>query len=146
MSLTFGAAAWFFFIQSPVLYKLMVRERFVPVQMRLSRILFTTLFISTLVTVVAAAVSSATVISPATLTAFAALLAVTVNKFVVFPKALRAGGESHKLREAQGETGTAVEFVSDGAGDSATRMHRVVVVFVLLMVAGLVAHGALLVT
>lgn len=36
-SLVVGATAWFFFIQSPILYKAMNREQFVPVQMRLSR-------------------------------------------------------------------------------------------------------------
>ena len=46
MSFVIGATAWFFFIQSPILYKLMARERFVPVQMRLSSVLFTALFIA----------------------------------------------------------------------------------------------------
>lgn len=146
MSLVLGATAWFFFIQSPVLYKLMVRERFVPVQMHLSKVLFTTLFITLAILIIAAAVQTSSLVSLSTLTAFFAFLAAGINKFLVFPTALRAGGESHKLQEDHGETGTPSEFVSEGAGRSATRMHRIVVLFVLLMVASLISHAIFLIT
>jgi hypothetical protein len=143
-SIVVGATVWFFFIQSPVLYAAMVREEFVPIQMRLSRVLFTTLFAAAGVILVSAVVRSSEIISPATLTAAGAFAAVAINKFVVFPMALRAGGESIRRGDATGETGTSVEFVAQGAGRSATRLHRVVVVFVLLMAGGLVAHAIMM--
>ena len=141
MSLAVGATAWFFFIQSPILYKAMVREQFVPVQMRLSGALFTTLLVTLVAVVAAAVVHTSSFTSLSTLTAAVGLVAIAVNKFVIFPRALRAGNASNQLHESHGETGTPSEFVSDGAGETATRMHRVVVLFVLVMVAALVAHG-----
>ena len=54
-------------------------------------------------------------------------------------------GVSHKFHEGRGSKGTHKEFVSTGAGRSATMMHRVVVLFVLLMVAGVIAHGVVLI-
>jgi len=42
-SFVIGATIWFFFIQSPVLMKELARERFVPIQMRLTIVLFRTL-------------------------------------------------------------------------------------------------------
>ena len=46
LAFVFGATAWFFFVQSPVLLKKLGREQFVPIQMRLIAILFKTLTIS----------------------------------------------------------------------------------------------------
>ena len=141
MALLFGSTIWFFFIQSPVLYKAMVRERFVPIQMRLSGVLLSTQLVALLVLLVAAVLHTSSLTSTPAIAAGVALVAGSLNKFVVFPKALRAGGESVRAGEAEGETGSTAEFVSGGAGDSATRMHRVVVLFVVLMVAGIVANG-----
>ncbi len=144
MAAIFGSTVWFFFIQSPVLYKAMVRERFVPIQMRLSGVLLKSQLVALVVLFVTAILSRSLISVPAIAAAFA-LIAGTVNKFVVFPRALRAGGESIRSREAEGETGTAVEFVSGGAGHSATQMHRVVVLFIVLMVAGTVTNGVSLI-
>lgn len=86
-----GTTVWFFFIQSPVLYSSMDRERFIPVQMRVARLLFTTLFVALIVTMVATIIRTLTLTSLATLTSVIALLAGGLNKFAIFPRALRAG-------------------------------------------------------
>jgi Domain of unknown function (DUF4149) len=141
MSLAIGATAWFFFIQSPILHKAMKREQFVPLQIRLSKVLFSTLLVVLVIVVAASAVNTASLLSISTLTGLLALVAGAINRFVVFPRAMVAGGQSIRLGESTNETSQGTSFLADGAGRSATRMHRVVVVFVLLMVAGLVAHG-----
>ncbi len=46
VAFVFGATIWFFFVQSPVLLKKMGREQFVPIQMRLTVVLFKSLTIS----------------------------------------------------------------------------------------------------
>ena len=43
LAFVFGSTAWFFFVQSAVLLNKLGRERFVPLQMRLTRVLFATL-------------------------------------------------------------------------------------------------------
>ncbi len=45
LAFVFGATAWFFFVQSPVLLKKLGREQFVPIQMRLTVVLFRTLIV-----------------------------------------------------------------------------------------------------
>ena len=52
MSLAIGATAWFFFIQSPILHKAMKREQFVPIQMRLTKVLFSTLLVLLVIRVI----------------------------------------------------------------------------------------------
>lgn len=49
-----------------------------------------------------------------------------------------------RLGEGSNEKPEHRVFVVSGAGKSAARMHRVVVLFVLIMFAGVVAHGILM--
>lgn len=140
-SLIVGATIWFFFVQSPVLYRAMKREQFVPIQMRLAKLLFSTVLVAQAIVVVLSLAASRPTISLSTGTAMTALVLGGLNRLLIFPKALRAGAASHQSQEAKGETGTIVKFVTAGAGRSAELMHRVVVGFVILMTAAVVVHG-----
>jgi hypothetical protein len=141
MSFAFGSTVWFFFVQSPAMFKHVVREEFVPLQMRMGKLLFTSALVALALLVAASVVQSGSVTAWGSVAAAAALLFGALNKFFIFPMALRAGGESHQMKEGRGETGSPVEFASEGAGKSATAKHRLVVLFVVAMVAGLVTHG-----
>ena len=138
MSLVIGACIWFFFIQSPVLYSVSERERFVPIQMRLARLALNTATISLGVLVVSAILWAGW--NWPAITAVFSLAMAGINRFIVLPIALKAGGRSRRNREGQGEAGTGLGFAVEGAGPSATAMHLTVVLFVVLMVAGLAAH------
>jgi len=140
-SLIIGATIWFFFVQSPALYHAMEREQFVPIQMRLAKLLFSTLLIAQAAAFVLSLVVSRPTLSLSTETALIALLLGGLNRLLIFPRALRAGAASHQSHEAKGETGTIVTFVTSGAGRSAELMHRVVVGVVILMTAAIVFHG-----
>ena len=144
MSVVLGATAWFFFIQSPMLFKSMSRERFLPLQMRLTVLFFNAMTILLGVMLAGAAVQPGSVLGWPTITAAVAFVAVGINKLIIVPMALRAGGRSMGKREGQGETGTAVDFANGGAGQSTKALHRAVVAMVVVMVAGLVAHGIVL--
>lgn len=140
-SVIVGATIWFFFVQSPALYRAMAREQFVPIQMRLAKLLFSTLLVAQAIVVVLSLLASRPTVSLSTETALIALVLGGLNRLLIFPKALRAGAASHQSHEAKGETGTVVKFVTSGAGSSAELMHRVVVGVVILMTAAIGVHG-----
>lgn len=145
VSFVLGATIWFFFIQAPVLLKRMGRERFVPLQMRLAVVYFNVVAVAVTAVTAGAAVRARTPWDWSLLAAAFALLAVCINKFIVLPRALRAGGQS--LKQHQGsDKSTVADFASEGAGPSTALLHRLVVLFVVLMVAGLLAHSADFVT
>jgi hypothetical protein len=140
MAFVFGATAWFFFVQSPVLLKMLGRDKFVPIQMRLTAVLFSVLTVLLLV-MLAAVLGHSPIGSGTTLTAAIALAAGVINKFVVVPKALKAGGQSRiavKGKDVEASTST---FASEGVGNQTQLLHRLVVLFVVIMVVAVVAHG-----
>lgn len=143
-SFVLGATAWFFFIQSPVLLKRMGRESFVPLQMRLTVVLFETLIVALLV-MLGATLLHSPLASLGTGTAAVALLAGLINKFVVVPRALKAGGASRRDIKGKDDEGSTAGFASEGAGDKTKWMHRLVVVFVVMMLGGAVHHGITLI-
>lgn len=145
LSLVLGATAWFFFVQSPVLFRSMGRDRFVVLQMRLAVLFFHTMTIAVGVMLVGAAVQTGSLWAWPTVTAAFAFVAVCINKLVVLPRALAAGGQSRRRREGHDEVATTLAFGSEGAGLSTKALHRTVVLFVVLMLAGLVAHGVTIV-
>jgi len=140
-SIIIGATIWFFFVQSPALYRALERERFVPIQMRLAKLLFSTLLVAQSIVVVLSLLTSRPTLSLSTGMALIALVLGGLNRLLIFPMALRAGAASRQSHEAKGETGTIVKFVTSGAGRSAALMHRVVVGVVVLMTAGALIHG-----
>lgn len=152
LATAFGATVWFFFVQSPVLLRRVGRERFVPIQMALTLILFRVLVgavaivaASTIVHTGLAADFTASLTSAAMITAGVALVGTVVNQVVIVPRALRAGGRTRADIRDKDDEGTVAGFASKGAGDRTQRMHRLVVVFVVVMLGGLIGHAATLV-
>lgn len=141
----FGATVWFFFIQSPVLLKSIGREKFVPIQMRLTMTLFGALTVSLVVMLIAslapALLGSAAAVSAATLSAASALAAGLINRFLVVPSALKAGGRGRADIKGKDREGSISSFTSEGVGDRTKTLHRLVVLFVVLMLGTVVWHG-----
>lgn len=144
-SLVFGSTVWFFFVQSPALLSRMGREAFVPLQMRLTVLLFRTLAIALLV-MTAAAIVRGPCPSPGVVWAGIALAAGLINKTWVIPRALRAGGQSRPDIKGRDKDGSVAGFASDGAGARTRLMHRLVVLFVVAMLSGTVGHAMSLLT
>ncbi len=143
LAFVFGATAWFFFVQSPVLLARLGRERFVPLQMRLTVVLFKVLGVALLLMMGTTLVHSP-LASMATVTAALALAGGLINRYVVVPRALRAGGRSIKGLAGNDEEGSTAGFASEGAGHETRLLHRLVVLFVVIMLAGVVGHGVVL--
>jgi hypothetical protein len=142
LAFVFGATVWFFFVQSPVLLKKLGREQFVPIQMRLIAVLFKTLTISLFI-MLGASAGHSLLSSYTTIAAGIALVAVLINKFVVLPRALRAGGQSRadiKGKDKNSEGSTA-NFAVEGVGNRTKLLHRLVVLFVVIMLGGVAVHG-----
>lgn len=137
VALIASATVWVLIVQSIGLLRSMPRDRFLPMQMRLVRIwigatawLATTLFVGVLVRVG---------ISRALLPALAVVTGAIVASRWAVPRALRAGGEA--LR-SEGETPlTTTEFLTDGGGSATRIWHRVVLLCVALIVAGIGWHA-----
>ncbi len=146
MSLVFGATAWFFFIQSPVFLRQVGREAFVPTQMRLTVVLFRTLTAALVVMAAAAAFHAGSPTSILVLSALLGLAASVVNQFVVVPRALRAGGRSRREIKGKNDEASTAGFASEGAGNETRALHRTVVLFVVVMLAGVIRHGVALVS
>lgn len=91
LAFVFGATTWFFFVQSPVLLKRLGREKFVPIQMQLTVVLFRALSVVLLI-ILGASAGHSPFGSATTLAAGIALVAGLINQFVVVPRALKAGG------------------------------------------------------
>lgn len=142
-ALIIGATSWFFFVQSPVLLARLGREKFVPIQMRLTVVLFKTLQVF-LIVAVGAALVHRSLASPVVIAAAVGLFGGLVNAHVIVPRALRAGGRSRKEIEGQDADANALGFASEGAGDATRTFHRLVVLFVVIMLAGVGTHMTLL--
>jgi hypothetical protein len=146
LAFAFGSTVWFFFIQSPVMVKRMGRDRFVPLQMSMALVLFRS---PSVAAVVMAGASFAVTHSPSStlvLTALLALAGAVINSVLVLPRALKTAGASLaevQSVEAQSSIGN---FVSQGAGQASGFWHRLVVLFVVVMVGGLVPHAVTLVS
>jgi hypothetical protein len=143
LAFVFGATCWFFFVQSPLLLQKLGRDRFVPIQMRLTRVLFQLLAVLLLFVLCATAVHSP-VESVSMVTAGVAALGGLVNHFVIVPRALRAGGRSRADIKGKDHQATTTSFASEGAGARTAILHRLVVLFVVVMLVGVVGHGAVL--
>ncbi|MDP3231499.1 MAG: DUF4149 domain-containing protein [Myxococcales bacterium] len=146
LAYVFGSTAWFFFVQAPVLVKRMGRDRFVPLQMSLALVLFRSLSVALLVMAGAALASTHAPGSTLVLTALVALAGAVINTVFVLPRALKTGGVSLKEVQSIDEQKSVGNFVSQGGGQASAFWHRVVVVFVLVMLGGLVPHAVLLVS
>ncbi len=146
LAYVFGSTAWFFFVQAPVLVKRMGRDRFVPLQMSLALVLFRSLSVALLVMAGAALASTHAPGSTLVLTALVALAGAVINTVFVLPRALKTGGVSLKEVQSIDEQKSVGNFVSQGGGQASAFWHRVVVVFVVVMLAGAVPHAVALVS
>ncbi len=145
MAFVFGATAWFFFVQSPVLLKKLGREQFVPIQMRLTVALFKTLIVFLLLMFASSMIHSSFG-SSTTLAAGVALVGGLINQFVILPRAFKAGGQGRKDIKGKDSEGSTAGFASEGVGSQTKIFHRLVVLFVVVMLGGIVAHGIELLT
>ena len=133
-----GTAA--FAAQSPALLKHMGRDKFVPVQMRLTKVLFATLE-AMLVVMAAATMMHSAITSRSFVTACVALAAGAANKYWVVPLALKQGALSITDIKGKNAHASVAGFASAGAGNKTRQRHRMVVVFVVIMLVGTAAHG-----
>lgn len=139
-SFVFGGTVWFFFVQSPALIKWMGRDKFVPIQMRLTKVLFKTLTIALAAGVAMTILHGGFIASHALISIVIAFLSVAFNNYYVIPRALKAGGKGRVEEKDQSNDTSFGRFASEGSGPSAKFWHRMVVLFVVLMLAGLVPH------
>jgi hypothetical protein len=138
---TVGTTVWFFFIQSPMLFNLMGREKFVPIMMQMTRLWVHTMFLSTsTLLAVSLVIKHDYRESLQFYYVLAGWVAILTNRFVMVPNALKAGASSHQ--ERKGDNSKDVKsFVVEGGSKTETKtMHQAVVTFVLIMSAALVAH------
>lgn len=134
---TVGVTLWLFFVQSPFLFQLLGKERFVPIMMPLTRLWVTTIFFSSTASLFMTLLLLHEISAiPPTI----GWLASAINKFVVVPAALKAGARSHASRKGD-HNRDVKEFVVEGGGKSETKtLHQTVVVFVLIMTGSFLWH------
>uniref|UniRef100_A0A7S3LMA9 TMEM205-like domain-containing protein n=1 Tax=Aplanochytrium stocchinoi TaxID=215587 RepID=A0A7S3LMA9_9STRA len=131
---------WFFFIQSPSLFKRLGRQKFVPIMMHLTKLFFKVMVVLNATVSVLSIVRSRLVFhEPSTVAALFAMVSTLINMFIVVPRALAAGKRS--FMDKDDNTTSVQDFAIDGASKSGTKfLHQTVVAFVLGMVGGQVIH------
>lgn len=140
MSFVLGATAWFFFIQSPALIRLLGRPQFVALQMRMIRIYFMSIVPALYLSAVASWFIAG-VASHLFMTSLMAALAASVNAWVILPRALRAGKESQRASMEKGATLPMASFASEGARQETKVFHRLIVLIVGIMLVLVLGHG-----
>ena len=68
-------------------------------------------------------------------------MAVLINKFVVLPRALKAGGQGRADIKGKDSEGSTANFAAEGVGNRTKTLHRLVVFFVVIMLGGVAVHG-----
>ncbi|MDG2340146.1 MAG: DUF4149 domain-containing protein [Paracoccaceae bacterium] len=133
-SFIFGGNIWFFFLQSPTLIGFVGRDKFVPIQMRLTKLLFRAVSVVAILLVVVAWFANLN--TQAMLGADLTLAAALIANFFIIPRALKAGGKGRQETQAAGGDHSITKFASEGTGPSASFWHRMVVLFVVLILVG----------
>ena len=141
LAYAFGATVWFFFVQSPVLVKRMGRDQFVPLQMSMVGPLFKSLSFALLIMLGATFAQGLALPSLPVLTAVLAFTGALINAIYVIPRALKYGGKSRKEELEPEAQKSVARFASDGGGKASRLWHRLVVLFVVVMVTGLIPHA-----
>ena len=121
------------------------RDAFVPLQMRLTVVLFRFLSVVLLIGLAATAATRGLHALPVRCASLA-VAAVLINTFVVVPRALRAGGRGRQEVRGRDHEGTVTHFASAGVGQSTKIFHRLVVLFVVVMLLGIGGSLTLLIT
>ena len=131
---------WFFFLQSPFLFKRLGRAKFVPIMMQMTQLFFDVQVVFG-VLLVALAGLRVQGLDANTGTAAAAFVFTAVNRMVIVPKALAKGRASAEERGTNPDSRSATDFAVQGGSKTETKtMHQTVVLFVLLNVGALAAH------
>lgn len=134
-------SVWFFFVQSPSLFKRIGRKSFVPIMMHLTRLYFNAVTALNIVVAAVAHARAGGAFPPHVIAAIFALVCTLLNRFVIMPRALEAGKKSFKTNKEEANTQDVTDFAVDGAAKTGTKaLHQTVVAFVLAMVAGQVAY------
>ena len=115
-SFVFGSTLWFFFVQSPALIKWMGRDKFVPIQMRLTKVLFRTLTIALAASMIMTMLHAGVTASHALISIMIAFISVAINNFYVIPRALKAGGKGRVEEKDQSDDKSFGKFASEGSG------------------------------
>eukprot|EP00040_Diaphanoeca_grandis_P040314 m.261676 g.261676 ORF g.261676 m.261676 type:complete len:157 (+) comp42799_c0_seq1:333-803(+) len=133
---------WFFFIQSPFLFKRLGRKQFVPIMMQITQLFFDTMMVLCFALL---AVSATRVgMSGQTQAALASVVATTLNWGFVVPRALAAGRGSMKERSDNPDSKSATDFVIEGGSKTQTKtLHQTVVAVVFMTVGSVATHMAL---
>jgi hypothetical protein len=138
-SVVIGVPVWVFFLQGPLLFSFMGRDKFLSPMMRLTSLLFRwTLPTAALIVCTCTVALAYDLDSLQMLSAGFSLVAVTINATVVVPKALLAGKKATKTAD---KTQSPAAFAVDGGHETDTKtLHQRVVIFVVLMMGGAVTH------
>lgn len=130
---------YFFFIQSPYLFKRLGRAKFVPIMMQMTKLFFN---VQVLLGAALVALSFARAqFSGTTIAAMAALVATLTNWGFVVPRALAAGRASTKERNENPDSHSATDFAIEGGSKTQTKtLHQTVVAVVFANVGAMAFH------
>lgn len=131
VALGLSSVVWVLGIQAIGLLRSMPRPRFLALQMTLVRVWSRALAV---ITAVAAALALLRA-GPHAWPVLGALVGAVVSGYGAVPRALRAGAAA--IKADHGEAMTSAGFLSEGGGDQTRVWHRVVLVCVVVVVAGL---------
>lgn len=112
-----GALAWVFLVQAPFLSRTWGRDRFVPLQMALMKLLL-------MVTGVASLLMLLSAVGHLRLLLAGGALSTSVVAAALVPRALRAGGHSLNERLDADASHSAARFLADGGGAATEWLHR----------------------
>eukprot|EP00581_Thalassiosira_minuscula_P019681 CAMPEP_0183728290 /NCGR_PEP_ID=MMETSP0737-20130205/27663_1 /TAXON_ID=385413 /ORGANISM="Thalassiosira miniscula, Strain CCMP1093" /LENGTH=168 /DNA_ID=CAMNT_0025960183 /DNA_START=135 /DNA_END=641 /DNA_ORIENTATION=- len=143
---TISITIWHFFLQAPTLMKLLGKEKFVPLMMQLTRLWVKTVFVSSsalLITAMWLSYNYQAIIVPTMKFHWVGIgwLSIFINRYVIVPRALKAGARSVQQRKGDGSKDFIQDFVVEGGGKNETKaLHQTVVLFVLIMVGSFFGH------
>ncbi len=126
-----SSIVWVLVVQSVGLLRSMPRRQFLPLQMQLVRIWSRALAAITAVVALAALVRSGLHAWPAV----AAFVVAALCAQWAIPRALRSGGRAASSDEPEAMSATG--FIADGGGEATHTWHRVVLLFMAFVIAGL---------
>ena len=137
-----GVTVWFFFIQSPKMFSLLGRKRFVPVMMQLTKLFFNATAPLVALGAVLSALQLRQLMHPAFLSSLIAATAAAINRGVVVPRALAAGRASVADYSREEDSSAKRDFVVEGGSKTKTKtLHQTVVLFVLVQTGALASHA-----
>lgn len=139
-----GVPVWVFFLQSPLLFQFMGRDRFLSPMMQITKLMFRwTLPICAAVSVLCSLGLEGHADTASYLTSALSLVSVMINATIIVPKALMAGKRATRTAY---NTQNVSAFAVDGGHKSETRtLHQTVLVFVVISLLASVAHVHLVV-